>query len=396
MARITMLTFDHSPLDDRIFYKEAQSLVAAGHKLSLVCVANVNNQVFDMGGTQQVNPKNELVWEYKSVEIHAIPEPATKKEKLANKLFTGRFYNEFVNTASKLQSDIYIAHEPQTYYAGLAIQKRVSDSKLVFDSHESWFKGTPKENFILRKHLKNLQFLISANHITRGYLQTMHPTLEAQVVYNAAEMHLFSEPSPERLKHIKIAHDGYLPFNRGLREMLEAIRIAKTEVPEVHLKIIGTTTGNERAYFNEFVTKHGLEENISETGWLPYQKVGEALRDCAIGIIAKQPILNNVIGGPPIKYFNYTAAQMAVVDVRMPETTRLLSTYLNGISLQNNSAKNMAEALTLLYQNSELLTSYCTASKKASETLNWESESEKLVRFIDGAVLNKQTLWHHK
>lgn len=138
-----------------------------------------------------------------------------------------------------------------------------------------------------------------------------------------------------------------------------------------------------------------MQDSISQTGWLEYQKVAEELSQCSIGIIAKTPTINNIIGGPPIKYYNYTAAGMAILDVDMPETTRLLSKYKNGISIRNRTAQGIADGLIELVENKGLLAKYRSNSVSAFSKLNWDNEGKKLVDFYSNSVLNPSTIIKH-
>jgi glycosyltransferase involved in cell wall biosynthesis len=221
----------------------------------------------------------------------------------------------------------------------------------------------------------------------------INPLIESCVIYNAAEPKLYKEKTNRtKLDTITIAHDGYLPFNRGLKEMLEAFKQVHSQYPNTRLKIIGATTGSEKEYFENFIASHKLENKIIETGWVAYQDVSKQLINCQIGLIAKTNTVNNIIGGPPIKFYNYTAAGMAIIDVNMPETSRLLSKHQNGISIPDRSTASLAKGITELIENTDLLNKYQQNSKIAFAELNWDSEGKKLTDFYKNVVLNSQPL----
>ncbi|MGB0806616.1 MAG: glycosyltransferase [Salibacteraceae bacterium] len=395
MAKICMISVNHSPLDDRIFYKEALTLKKAGHKISQICRADEQGIMYDMGNITPLNKPGDDCVLFEGIKTFPIPTPCNTVQKLLKKVFKGSFYAHFIETGVNINADVYHAHEPESFYLGLKIAN-ITGAKVIFDSHESYTTGTKKEVWIQKKYLKDLKYLISANHLTRGYLVGLNPKIESTVIYNAAEIELYKglrHSTPKNI--ITIAHDGYLPFNRGLKEMLEAFKIVHEKHNNTRLKIIGATTGSEKEYFTHFISQNKLADVVVETGWVPYQDVSTHLAGCQIGLIAKTNTVNNIIGGPPIKYYNYTAAGMAIVDVNMPETSRLLSKFKNGISIPDRSISSLVKGITALVENTSLLEGYQANSLLAFKELNWEKEGNKLINFYQKVVLNNDSLVKH-
>lgn len=381
-----MLSIQHSPLDDRIFFKEALSLKQAGFEVSQIVCASENGAVYDMGNSNILNPELNLKLEFEGIKTYAIKRPNTITDKLLYKVFKGSFFRNYIDQGVKINADVYHTHEPVSYYLGTKIAD-ITGAKVIFDSHESYTTGTPKEKWILKTQIKKLKYLISANHLTRGYLTGLNPRIKSQVIYNAAQSELYMQTSSPSSNEIVFTHDGYLPFNRGLKTMLTAFLWVHKKYSFTRLKLIGKTTGEEAKFLDEFVRNNELQNVINETGWLKYQEVGKALRGTHIGIIAKTGTTNNIIGGPPIKYYNYTAAGLAVIDVNMPETVRLIEKYENGIIAKENSSAGLAEAMINLIENPELLNTLQSNSKQAFQDLNWSNEAKKLVRFYNHHVL---------
>ncbi len=386
-----MLSVQHSPLDDRINFKEAQSLVKAGHEVVQVCAANPEGELYDMGNKELLNPKGEREILANGIPTKSVPLPKGV-EKLTNKLFLGRYTKAYLKAATDWKADVYHCHEPLSLYFGIKAGE-ATGAQVVFDSHESWVEGRPKEQFIQRTVFPKLKFLISANQLTRGYLTCLNRNLESEVIYNAAEPHLYKGVNASQSP--LIVHDGNLPFNRGLKLMLASIKLLRHAIPDVKLKLIGETSGAERSFVSAFVRENSLEQQVHETGWVNYDQVASQLNDAAIGIIAKEPTTNNILGGPPIKYYNYLAAGLAIVDVNMPETTRLLSKHKCGISLREQSPELMADTLQSMLKDKKQLMRFQQSASAAFESLNWLEEGKKLVRFYDQFILNEGKMIYH-
>jgi glycosyltransferase involved in cell wall biosynthesis len=375
-----MISVDHSPIDDRIFYKEAMTLSSNGHEVSMICKADDQGVCYDMGGKTALNNPDEKSFAIEGIECHAISFSSDRIQRLLFKLLKGQFVKEYLAKGIEIGADVYHAHEPVSFYLGYQITKK-NGAKLIFDAHESWRSGTKKEMWIQRNYLSKLHYLITANQLTRGYLTNLNPNLKSEVIHNAAESRLYSSRVEKSDDAIVFTHEGYLPFNRGLKEMLEAFVWVHQKNPKTRFKIIGEADGEEKIFLEQFIEQNELKSAVEITGWLPYNEVGKHLMQCDIGLIAKRPSTNNVLGGPPIKYFNYLAAGLAVIDNGMPETERFINRIGNGIISSSSNAKSLAEAMCELADNIELLRKLKANSLYGFHTYNWDQSSKKLLNF---------------
>lgn len=383
-----MVTTDHSPLDDRIYYKECLSLLQAGFVVHIICHADPSGKVFDMGGKKQVNKNGELEWTENGVYIHAIKRVNTFWQKLLNKILLSNYYNEIVAKGRSLNADVYHAHEPTSLFLAQKIAKG-SKAKVIFDSHESWRGGSIREQIIKWICLPKLKYLITANLITRGALLHSNRALETEVIYNFAHPKFFPyQHDDAKYNYPIIVHDGYIPFNRGLKQMVEAIKLLKPEYPNIKFRILGETLGDEKKYLYDFIQAHNLQENIEETGWKDYLSIGKYLSDCSIGLITKTPTPNNILGGPAIKLFHYLHYGIAVIDNNLPESSYFLNISKSGISLKERNPQDLYIAIKILLNNKELLKKYGNNSLVFSQSHNWYSEEKKLIEFYFQVVLN--------
>ncbi len=383
-----MLTIEHSPNDDRIFEKEARSLLAAGFRVSILCKADADGRIRNFINREVLNPDGRLQFDLEGIKVHAVKDDGRPVGRLLHKVQADRFSRNFVRKGLELDADAYHAHEPASFLLGLKITRQ-NKKKLVFDSHESWVGGTRKEQMIKRLYLKELRYLITANTISRGHLLALHPGLKSEIIYNFPDPAVFNLPFNERkFDRITLAHDGILLFNRGLRMMTEVMWKMKKTHPNVRLRMVGEGRKEENEFLQREMEK-GLD-NIEMTGWLPYREVPKALHDCAIGLIlkTKQP-LNNVLGGPAIKLFNYFASGMAVVDVDLPESSYFLNRSRSGVSVRMVNAKNIHGALVKLIDDLPLLKNYCKRSFEYSQHCQWPTEAKKLIEFYENEVFNE-------
>ena len=77
------------------------------------------------------------------------------------------------------------------------------------------------------------------------------------------------------------------------------------------------------------------------TGWLPYEKVSDAMRDCHAGLILFRECIENRMAGPPNKLFNYMNAGLPVLSVDFPEMRQIIMEEECGVLLNDQSVKSI-------------------------------------------------------
>lgn len=110
MARICHLTNVHGPLDQRIFYKEAVSLAAAGHRVIVIAPG-----------------PGEMAGERLGVRIQTIGVPGSLRGRLAN-------LARLLRAGLRTESDCYHFHDPELLPVGLAL--RLLGKRVIYDVHE--------------------------------------------------------------------------------------------------------------------------------------------------------------------------------------------------------------------------------------------------------------------
>lgn len=367
-----MIAVQHSSMDDRIYFKQALSLRQRGYDVSII-TANEEGNPLDMSGNQISNGEDE-----RGIVHYCVQEPKDMIGRNLKRLYLGSFYRNFVETAINTKAGVFVAHEPQS----ILIARRsaeVSGGKYAFDSHESLHFDNPKDKFAFRKEMKDLKYFTASNERTRRELANLNPGSESETIFNAS---IIPSSPLEPLSGIVIAHEGSLSFDRGLRLMMDAFILLKSNVPDFHFKIVGELRGQEKLYFDKMITENDLQKNIEVTGWQEYEDVPAHLQDCAIGLITYTPTPNNLYSCSN-KLFNYMASNMCVVTVDLPETSKIVEQYEVGFVLKDREPESLARKLTELIANPQLIEQKRNAAHQAHEQISWERESEKLIRFYD-------------
>lgn len=417
-SRVCMLASAHSALDARMFYRESRSLRQAGYQVTVV--APLNNDGFLLGtGGERIAAEETTI---QAIRIIGFREKRTRFGKVQTalnllslvtlgkfKLGTNR-YADLIDRGIKLKADVYHCNDGWSLYCGIQIKKRLEREgrkpKLIYDEYEYPAALTPSHNLIeniynriLRKThahfikgaLRYVDYFITANQISRGYLLGLNRFIQTEVVYNCPPLSIFKElkAGVARKDKITICHEGYLWFRRGLRQMIEVMKVLKEHYGnKVELLIVGDVYGKEREYLDEKLEEYHLRDAIRCTGWLPYEKVGEAISSADIGIIFLEPTENNMLAGPPNKLFNYMRYGLAVVSVDLPETSRIIRETECGLIVKDRGTNSLVKALSVLIDDAgKRRRMGKNASRAVLNQYSWEQMEKKLLR-VYGELLH--------
>ncbi len=290
--RIVQATTSHPANDDRIFFKEARSLVRAGADLTLLC-SDVTKPPADLHG----------------MRYQTYPGGGT----LRRRLITRRHLE---SALAEGQYDVIHCHEPDGLLAALNV-KRKTGVKVIFDSHEmwgatlaqrfppwSWNMVSTGYQWLEAGWIAKCDRVIGASWAISDYLASILGRERVATILNVPVTDVFAPPVGKSWEDpIIFCHDGHLGFDRGLKTMADAIRQVSATHP-AQFKIVGDVFGEERNWLTAFIDEYHLQDVIARTGWLPYEQVGDALAPCHIGLIALQNLPNNVVTSSN-KVFNY-------------------------------------------------------------------------------------------
>lgn len=384
--KILMIAMQHCANDDRVFYKEALSLKKNGYAVSYLLLTDSEGYIKDMSG-RILNKSKQREFFLDGIKIIGIKPPSNILTSLLNKVFLGKFQQEVISSILKEKGDIYHAHEPISLRIAIKAAK-LTNKKVVFDSHESWIGGTIKEQLIKKKYLKKIKYLIAVNE---GILENLSQDVKfncTEIIYNCSLPALFPfNKDPLKINTPPVlVHEGSLSFDRGLKNMFSALLLLREQFPNIKLKIIGGSPRKETEYISKFILDHSLQNNISQIGWVQYEDVSRHLKNSDIGLILYSLSQNNFYSTSN-KLFNYMASSLAIVSVDLPETKKILNPLNNSIIVKNNNSTKISDAISILIKDPKLLLEKKLASQNAYQKYNWLQEEKKLLHFYQ-TVLN--------
>jgi len=418
--KVCMITTNHSALDDRIFYKEARSLHNAGFDVTLIAPLNKDGFLTDMGN-KPIAKEETLIDGIRIIgfrkgkhSLFGLPKTWSLSQWLRLLAF-GRLnlgqepFSDIINKCIQIDADIYHCHEIWSLYAGIkvkqSLERKGKKPALIYDAHEFWSVHSAKTNRKgiwnnLVKHFEKkaclyVDYVFTVNQIIRGYFVCVNNVLKVEVLYNCSELSIFKEYDQKiNQDKITICHEGSLDFSRGLKEMLGVMKVLKDRYNgKFRFLIIGDVFGEEKRYFDEKIKEYQIGDVIETTGWLPYEKVGEVISDCSIGIITMNPTMSenktfiypikisNIHLSTPNKLFNYMRYGLPIVTVDLPEIRRIILESQCGIVVKERTVDALVKALSMLIEDADLRQRLGENGRKAVyEKYNWEVMEKRLLR----------------
>lgn len=373
-----MATSAHPADDDRIFFKEARTLVRAGADVVVLC-SHSKKPPIKTDGVRFVRYDGGAQLKERALSI-----------------------GKLAHAIAEQRCDVVHCHEPDALIAALRV-KRQNGVKVIFDSHELWSgvfgERFPKPcrptvsavyRFLERRWVAQCDAAIGASYAISEYLSSILCQKNVETILNVPVVDIFGEyENNEWAEETILCHDGSLTFLRGLRTMAEAVRIL-SERHRVVLKIVGDVFGEEKRWLDAFVAQHHLEDVIVRTGWLPYEEVGKAIAPCHIGLICFLPSPNHEIAAPN-KCFNYLLYGMPIIGPDFPQSHfAIFNREGCGLLADPTSPHEYADAISeMITDRSQTVKMGGMARKLSKEKYRWEHMEPILINLYRRVLGNE-------
>lgn len=310
-------------------YEMAQRLIAAGHRVTMVCGIN-ENTAGALRPTGRVSRR-----EIDGIEVICVAEPYANRMGFARRVLAfGRFAREAEKIVSRLDADLVFATStPLTVgLPGMKAARRLG-VPFVFEVRDLWPEipiaiGVVR-NPLLKWYLRRLERRIytAADHIIAlapgirdGICRTGYPRERVTLVPNSSDLDLFL-PSPDKTLGERFGgpEDFKLVFTgaHGLANGLDAVLDAAAELKkrgEASVRFVFIGRGGQRERLMRRSREEGLEALVTWADSIPKEELARVLPRMGAGLMVLKNLPAFYYGTSPNKFFDYLAAGLPVLN----------------------------------------------------------------------------------
>jgi glycosyltransferase involved in cell wall biosynthesis len=363
-VKVGVLTSVHTPFDVRIFHKECRSLVQADHHVTVIGPHSHDEVV---GG----------------IRIKAVKGSRTSRAARVT-LTVARVAAE----ALRLDAAVYHLHDPELIPVGLML--RQLGKLVVYDAHEDLPQTIASKRYVPPVARRPLEKLSGAlEHVAAR-------RLSAVVAATPTIANRFAATNPRTIvvrnfvcleewqsrfqmswneRPCAVAYVGLISWDRGLREMVEAMACLPGRL-SARLVLAGPRSPGLMREARPYLAEGN---QLDDMGVLDRPQVAAVLGRVRAGLVILHPT-PNYVASLPIKLFEYMAAGLPVVVSDFPVLRSIVDAAGCGLLVDPLNIHAIARAIQFLLEHPDQAQAMGRRGREAVErTYNWESEARKLV-----------------
>lgn len=362
--KISIMTSVHHHDDVRIYHKEACSLRANGHDVTIICP--------DYEGTDQYG-----------IKFIKVKMP---KARLARIIFAPF---RFKKAAKAVNADCYHFHDPELILTGLMLNKNAS---VIYDIHEDvprqlltkpylkpfWAKKISRivenyENYASRK----FHAIVAAAPVI--YDRMIKENKNTVLICNYPKLEEFEGISDDKVeKKNQVCYIGGITKIRGITEMVDAV-----EGLDVKLVLAGSFESEELKKQAEAQVGYS---NVEYKGFLNRQEIRETLMQSRAGLVTLYPTPTYVLS-LPIKMFEYMIAEIPVIASDFPYWQEIVDDAKCGLCVNPLDPDEIKAAISYLVKNGDVAREMGQNGRRTVlEKYNWDIEKIKLIELYGRAT----------
>jgi glycosyltransferase involved in cell wall biosynthesis len=367
--RVCILSSVHQALDNRVFYREAQSLRRAGYEVTLIAI-------------------HERDEEKEGIQIVALPQ--------VHRWQRPRLWRALYREALCTQADVFHFHDPELLLVTPWLRWRTG-KPTIYDVHEANADFIKVKDYMpawlryplawvfrwLEPLLARLQsgLIFADDQIAASFKAVRRPkvTILNYPARSFIEEAVVATQGIERRQPI-LLYLGGLERNRGSRLMIEAFHQVWQVIPEARLLLVGHFMPAElEEEVRADITQRGIDPSVTIAGRVPFEWIGNYLAQAAVGWVTWQPVPKNQ-KNIPTKLFEYMAYGLPVVSSDLPSTRPFVRQGENGYLVAASDPAEHAQAILQLLRHPQKAT---TMGRQGQEMVrsryNWDEMEQRLL-----------------
>jgi glycosyltransferase involved in cell wall biosynthesis len=393
---VLMLSPDCYMIDRRIL-QEARSLTQAGYRVTLL-------SGFETPKEEHYSQDGIEIHRYKySWDDERIKKIRSKIKNERLRLWFHKIAMAVINRFFHLKSfDLFIIHKARQFHADVihvhdlpmlkhgAYLAKKWKVPLVYDAHEVYHEEKTLTPQLRRKLLRlekryvpQTSLFITVNKGIADFFQKLH-NKRPIVLMNCADRFKNFDRKICRKQLVEkadisteaqiILYQGWFSAERNLETLIKAFAQLP---PNVYFCIIGY--GDYEKHLKTLVTENKLDDKVRFLGRIEPEDILTLTAGADIGVIPYLPVDINHKFCSPNKLFEYVQANVPIVTHQLPFMEWMEQKYGILTTGDFSSVDSSTKTLLSIIKNQETLEKMRINCMQAAESLNWETESLKLL-----------------
>ncbi|HEY6394983.1 MAG TPA: glycosyltransferase family 4 protein [Candidatus Binataceae bacterium] len=215
------------------------------------------------------------------------------------------------------------------------------------------------------------------------------PSQKIRVVMNSPDPRIFqthSNGNSVQRPAFMLACHGTITHRLGLDLAIEAIDRLKTQLPDLHLSVIGSGDYLEQA--RAMVERLKLGSRITFRDPVPVEKLPALLQSADAGVVPNRPTSASHLM-LPVKLLEYATLEIPVIAARL----RTIEHYFGGgavLFFEPEDSADLARAIEQLYRQPALRAQLARCARETLDELSWPLQRALYYRAID-SLLEQQS-----
>lgn len=318
-------------------------------------------------------------------KLHRIISPFTEGGPLKFIHFNFRLLFLLLHT----RTDIIHAHDLWVLPA-TAIAAALKRKKLIYDAHE-YYAGLEIFNhhrvrrflwMLLESSLvRFVDVLLTVSDPLADLYRMRYPSIpEYRVIRN---LPLKEEPSPalgealpENFRYLLVYHGHFKP-GRGLENLV----CAMTAVENAGLLLIGG--GELMAQLRDLIAEQDVRDKVIIRSYVSLESLISTSARADIGVALFEKSSINYTYALPNKFFEYIMAGLPVLASDIETLKVYVDRYHIGRTVDPSDPARIAETIRDMLSKPQQLEEWSRNARKAADLLNWNTESEEMLRIYE-------------
>jgi glycosyltransferase involved in cell wall biosynthesis len=181
---------------------------------------------------------------------------------------------------------------------------------------------------------------------------------------------------PKKIVNSIILYQGAINKDRGIEELVLAMR----KINGYKLLIIGA--GDVFDEVQKLIHLNNLEDRVELLGRVSFDELDVFTSQAVLAVSLEKRTSKSYEYALPNKIFDYIKNEVPILVSNLPEMKGVVEKYLVGELIDEISPESIAERINTILLDTAKLQLYSLNCRKAHEELNWENESQIIVKSL--------------